>query len=151
MIIGEAEKASGISAKMIRYYESIGLIEAAERSASGYRIYSDRDVQNLRFIRQCRDLGLSLERIGLLLNLWRNDQRASSEVKQIALAHVAELETKIADMRSMANTLQQLADRCHGDDAPDCAIIDALAPQQNNSACHKSKTGKQRSTRKTNA
>ncbi|MBX8828390.1 MerR family DNA-binding protein, partial [Ochrobactrum sp. SFR4] len=82
-----------------------GLIDAANRTASGYRVYSDRDVQNLRFIRQCRDLGLSLERIKLLLNLWRNDQRASAAVKQIALAHVAELETKIADMRSMADTL----------------------------------------------
>lgn len=129
MIIGEAEKASGISAKMIRYYESIGLIDAASRTASGYRVYSDHDVHNLRFIRQCRDLGLSLERIKLLLDLWRNDQRASSEVKQIALAHVAELEAKIANMRSMADTLQQLADRCHGDDDPDCAIINALTLQ----------------------
>lgn len=129
MIIGEAEKASGISAKMIRYYESIGLIDAASRTASGYRVYSDHDVHNLRFIRQCRDLGLSLERIKLLLDLWRNDQRASSEVKQIALAHVAELEAKIANMRSMADTLQQLADRCHGDHEPDCAIINALTLQ----------------------
>lgn len=142
MIIGEAEKASGISAKMIRYYESIGLIEAAQRTASGYRVYSDRDVQNLRFIRQCRDLGLSLERIRLLLNLWHNDQRSSAEVKQIALAHVAELKEKIADMRAMADTLQQLADRCHGDDAPDCAIIDGLAPQENEAPCHMHKTSK---------
>ncbi|WP_439273239.1 Cu(I)-responsive transcriptional regulator [Pseudochrobactrum sp. HB0163] len=142
MIIGEAEKASGISAKMIRYYESIGLIEAAQRTASGYRVYSDRDVQNLRFIRQCRDLGLSLERIRLLLNLWHNDQRSSAEVKQIALAHVAELKEKIADMRAMADTLQQLADRCHGDDTPDCAIIDGLAPHENEAPCHKHKTSK---------
>lgn len=144
MIIGEAEKASGISAKMIRYYESIGLIDPANRTASGYRVYSDRDVQNLRFIRQCRDLGLSLERIKLLLNLWRNDRRASAEVKQIALAHVAELETKIADMRSMADTLQQLADRCHGDNDPNCAIIDALSLQNQMLAENKhncSKTG----------
>lgn len=129
MIIGEAEKVSGISAKMIRYYESIGLIDAAQRTASGYRVYSDRDVQNLRFIRQCRDLGLSLERIKQLLSLWHNDQRASSEVKQIALEHVAELEVKIADMRAMADTLQKLASRCHGDSDPDCAIINALSLQ----------------------
>ncbi|KAB0540577.1 MULTISPECIES: Cu(I)-responsive transcriptional regulator [Pseudochrobactrum] len=146
MIIGEAEKASGISAKMIRYYESIGLIDAADRTASGYRVYSDRDVQNLRFIRQCRDLGLSLERIKLLLNLWRNDQRASSEVKQIALAHVAELETKIADMRSMADTLQKLADRCHGDNDPDCAIINALSLQ--NQMTLNKKTGSSKSSAK---
>lgn len=135
MIIGEAEKASGISAKMIRYYESIGLIDPASRTASGYRVYTDHDVHNLRFIRQCRDLGLSLERIKLLLDLWRNDQRSSAEVKQIALAHVAELETKIADMRSMADTLRKLADRCHGDNDPACAIIDALSVQ--NKAAHK--------------
>jgi MerR family copper efflux transcriptional regulator len=131
MIIGEAEKASGISAKMIRYYESISLIAPADRTAAGYRVYSDRDVQNLRFIRQCRDLGLSLERIKLLLGLWHDTDRSSSEVKQIALAHVAELEVKIADMRSMADTLQQLADRCHGNNDPHCAIIDALAPKTN--------------------
>lgn len=140
MIIGEAEKASGISAKMIRYYESIGLINAAERTASGYRVYSDREVHNLRFIRQCRDLGLSLERIKMLLDLWRNDHRASAEVKQIALAHVAELENKIADMRSMADTLQQLADRCHGDNDPDCAIINALSLQGKMTKPRKAKT-----------
>lgn len=130
MIIGEAEKASGISAKMIRYYETIGLIEPAQRSAAGYRIYRPTDIAILQFIRQCRDLDFSLARIKQLLDLWHNSQRSSAQVKQIALAHVTELEEKITAMRAMADKLQSLADQCRGDNEADCAIIDALSLQE---------------------
>lgn len=125
--IGQAAKASGVSAKMIRYYESIGLIAAAGRTAAGYRFYDDRDVQTLRFVRRARDLGFMVEDIGRLLELWRDGHRSSADVKRLAEHHIAELEAKIAALQSMQRTLEQLACACHGDDRPDCPILDDLA------------------------
>lgn len=127
MNIGALAKASGISAKLIRYYESIGLIPPAARSETGYRIYSDEDVHTLRFIKRSRSLGFSIPEIQLLLGLWRNKSRSSSEVKQLALRHVSELEARMAEMQEMVNTLKNLASHCHGDQRPDCPILDDLA------------------------
>ncbi|MFC4274347.1 Cu(I)-responsive transcriptional regulator [Achromobacter aloeverae] len=126
MNIGQAATATGISAKMIRYYESIGLIDAAGRTDAGYRVYTDHDLHTLRFIRRARDLGFSVEVMRDLLALWRDRGRASADVKRIALEHVAELERKAAALRQMADTLQHLAAHCHGDQRPDCPIIDEL-------------------------
>jgi Cu(I)-responsive transcriptional regulator len=127
MNIGEAAKASGVSAKMIRYYESIGLIAAASRTQSGYRVYSDTDIHSLRFIRRARDLGFSIEDIRDLLTLWSDRSRSSAEVKSIASAHIAGLERRIDEMRAMAGTLHQLVSSCHGDHRPDCPILHDLA------------------------
>ena len=126
MNIGEAADASGVSAKMIRYYESVGLIPRAARSASGYRVYGAADVNTLRFIHRARDFGLPLERIRLLVSLWQDRCRASREVKRIALDHVAELRARIAELSAMADALQDLADRCQGDQRPDCPILHDL-------------------------
>jgi MerR family copper efflux transcriptional regulator len=123
MNIGQAAKASGVNAKLIRYYEGIGLIPEAGRTAAGYRVYTPYDVNVLRFVRRARTLGFSLERIQHLVGLWRDKGRASAEVKRIALEHVAELEARIAEMRAMSDTLQELADACHGDHRPDCPIL----------------------------
>jgi MerR family copper efflux transcriptional regulator len=127
MQIGQAAKASGASAKMIRHYEAIGLIAPAERRDSNYRLYSADDVRRLKFIRRARDLGFSIERIRELLALWSDRGRSSAEVKGIALAHIAALEQRIAEMREMVVTLHDLADSCAGNDRPDCPIIDGLA------------------------
>ncbi|XNY09571.1 Cu(I)-responsive transcriptional regulator (plasmid) [Sinorhizobium meliloti] len=127
MNIGEASKASGVSSKMIRYYEQIRLIGPALRTASSYRTYGDNDVHSLRFVRRARDLGFSVEQIKELLALWRDRSRASSDVKAVALEHVAELERKIAAIREMTKTLRYLASHCHGDDRPECPIIDEIA------------------------
>jgi MerR family copper efflux transcriptional regulator len=127
MNIGEAATASGVSAKMIRHYESIGLIKSADRTGSGYRVYSGNDLETLRFIRRGRDLGFSIEQIRHLLALWRDRSRASSDVKRIALEHVEELEAKMRQLQEMANTLRHLATHCHGDSRPDCPIIQDLA------------------------
>ncbi|AKQ55495.1 Cu(I)-responsive transcriptional regulator [Bordetella hinzii] len=127
MNIGQAAQASGISAKMIRYYESIGLIHPAARSDSGYRRYGEDDLHTLRFIRRARNLGFSVEQMQELLALWRDRSRASADVKRIALEHVAELERKAAELREMADTLKHLAHHCHGDDRPDCPIIADLS------------------------
>jgi len=127
MNIGEAAKASGVSAKMIRHYEAIGLIPAPPRSDAGYRIYDDPAVHTLRFIRRSRDLGFSIERISRLLALWQDRSRASADVKRLALAHVEELERKVRELQEMAATLKHLAQNCHGDDRPDCPIIASLA------------------------
>ena len=126
MNIGELSKQSGVTSKMIRHYEEIGLIPKASRSMSGYRSYSDKDVHVLRFIRRGRDFGFSIGEIKQLLGLWRNKRRSSSEVKRIAQKHVEELETKIQELQSMANALKHLSHCCHGDERPDCPILDEL-------------------------
>ena len=127
MNIGQAAAASGVSAKMIRYYESIGLIDAVTRTDSGYRVYSEADVHTLRFVRRARDLGFSVEQMMNLLALWRDRSRASAEVKRIALEHVGELERKMRELAEMAETLRHLAKNCHGDHRPDCPIINELS------------------------
>ena len=126
MNIGEAARRSGISAKMIRYYEDTALIPPANRRDSGYRDYSDADVHELRFIRRARDLGFSVSEISELLNLWRDRTRRSSDVKAMASGHIDKLRSKIGDLQAMVDTLQTLADRCAGDDRPDCPIIQGL-------------------------
>jgi MerR family transcriptional regulator, gold-responsive activator of gol and ges genes len=127
MNIGDAAKVSGVSAKMIRYYEQTGLIPPADRKASGYRDYSERDVHVLRFIRRARDLGFSVAEINALLELWRDRSRQSADVKRLAHAHIVDLRKKIEDLRQMADTLQTLVDCCAGDDRPDCPILADLA------------------------
>jgi Cu(I)-responsive transcriptional regulator len=127
MNIGQASRDSGVSAKMIRYYESVGLLPPAERTASGYRRYGDVDVHTLRFVRRARDLGFSMEQIGELLALWRDRGRASADVKKLALAHIAELESRARQLMAISRTLRHLADHCRGDGRPDCPIMDDLA------------------------
>ncbi|MBK3745720.1 Cu(I)-responsive transcriptional regulator [Paraburkholderia aspalathi] len=127
MNIGEAASASGISAKMIRHYETIDLITPAERTQSGYRVYTSSDVETLRFIRRGRDLGFSVDQIRELLALWHDRSRASADVKQIALGHVAELEAKMQQLQDMADTLRYLAKHCQGNNRPDCPILQNLA------------------------
>lgn len=127
MNIGQAAATSGVSAKMIRYYESIGLITAAIRTEAGYRVYSDADVHTLRFIRKARDLGFSVEQMTNLLALWQDRSRASAEVKRIALEHLAELERKMRELAEMSDTLRHLAKNCHGDNRPECPIIAELS------------------------
>lgn len=127
MNIGKAAQASGVSAKMIRYYERIGLIPEAQRSANGYRVYADADIHTLRFIRRARDLGFSMSQIAQLVQLWHNQHRASAEVKQIALQHVGELDHKIEQLRTMRETLSHLAQHCQGNARPDCPILEDLA------------------------
>lgn len=126
MNIGEAAAASAVSAKMIRYYEQIGLIAGAIRTEAGYRVYRDEDVHSLRFVRRARDLGFSIEQMGDLIALWRDRTRASADVKRIAMKHVAELERKMLELKAMAQTLRHLADNCHGDHRPNCPILDDL-------------------------
>ncbi len=127
MNIGEAAAASGVSAKMIRYYEQIGLLARAERSGAGYRRYADGDIQTLRFLRRARSLGFSVAQMRELLALWRNENRASADVKRLALAHAAELEDKAQAIAEMSRALRDLANRCDGDHRPNCPIIDDLA------------------------
>lgn len=126
MNIGQAAEASGVSAKMIRYYESIGLLPAADRSPSGYRKYSASDIHRLKFVRRARDFGFPMEQIVELLALWSDRSRPSSEVKRIALAHMAELDAKITHLRALQKSLKALAASCHGDHRPDCPILDEL-------------------------
>jgi MerR family gold-responsive transcriptional activator of gol and ges genes len=130
--IGEAACASGVSAKMIRYYEQSGLIPKAGRSAAGYRDYSTTDVHMLRFVRRSRDLGLSMAEIEELLQLWRDRSRQSADVKRIALARIADLRRRIQEMEEMAATLEHLASCCSGDNRPDCPI---LADLEQGEAC----------------
>jgi MerR family transcriptional regulator, copper efflux regulator len=125
--IGEAAKASGVSAKMIRHYESIGLTGAARRTGSGYRLYNQQDVQVLQFMHRARTLGFSLDEIGDLLALWQDKHRASADVRALAKRHINELNHKIAELEAMRRTLEQLAASCHGDARSDCPILDDLA------------------------
>ena len=127
MNIGQASKASGVSAKMIRHYESVGLFPEAARTDSGYRQYTDKDVGTLRFIRHSRDLGFSIEQIRELLGLWQNRRRPSRQVKALAQAHIEELDEKLKEIQAMKATLEHLVNCCHGDDRPDCPIIETLA------------------------
>ena len=126
MNIGEASGATGVSAKMIRYYEETGLITPAQRSAAGYRVYAENDIQSLRFIRRARDLGFTVKQIEDLLALWRDRSRASSDVKRIATDHIAELQKKMRELQEMVTTLTHLAHNCHGDSRPDCPILTSL-------------------------
>jgi MerR family copper efflux transcriptional regulator len=125
--IGEAAQASGVSAKMIRHYESIGLLPAARRTASGYRVYDAQDVRLLQFIHRGRALGFSLEKIADLLALWQDQDRASADVRRLAEQHIAELNRKIEELQAMKRTLETLAHSCHGDQRSDCPILDDLA------------------------
>nr|BFD67520.1 Cu(I)-responsive transcriptional regulator [Bdellovibrio sp. HAGR004] len=124
MNIGQAAKASGVNAKLIRHYESIGIIPKASRSESGYRKYSESDVYTLCFVKRARTLGFSMKDIKKLVSLWRNRSRKSSDVKALTLAHVRELEDKIQALQSIRNTLVDLALHCHGDDRPTCPILE---------------------------
>lgn len=126
MNIGQAAKASGISAKMIRYYESIGLLNNAKRTDAGYRIYSEADIKTLSFLRHARDLGFSSEQMKDLLGLWKNQSRQSVEVKALALKHIQTLNQKIADLQAMVEILQQSVDGCAGNDQADCTILNQI-------------------------
>ncbi len=130
LTIGDAARASGVSAKMIRHYESIGLIDAARRTGAGYRLYSGQDVHVLRFVHRARALGFSLEQVRTLLGLWQDKDRASADVRALARSHIAELDRKIAGMQAMRRTLESLAATCHGDARSDCPILDDLAAVQ---------------------
>lgn len=127
MNIGQASKQSGISAKMIRHYEALGLVPGVSRSQAGYRQYDAATVHTLQFIRRARELGFETREIAALLQLWRNKRRSSAEVKRLAERHVAELGLRIAALQAMQRTLVQLAHDCHGDHRPDCPILDDLA------------------------
>jgi MerR family transcriptional regulator, copper efflux regulator len=123
MNIGAASAASGVSAKMIRHYEAIGLLRPAARRGNSYREYGDHDVHELRFIGRARKLGFSMSEISALLALWRDKRRPSREVKQVAARHLADLETRMAEMQSMAATLHELVRTCRGDERPECPIL----------------------------
>jgi len=127
MQIGEVARRSGVSAKMIRHYEAIGLIPSADRRDSNYRDYGHHDLHRLGFVRRARDLGFSIDEIRELLRLWGDRQRSSAEVKQLTENHIAALDAKIEQLREMRSTLAGLADACEGDDRPDCPIIAGLA------------------------
>ncbi len=125
--IGEAARASGVSAKMVRHYEALGLLGSVARTEAGYRLYTPADVHTLRFIKRGRELGFSMVEIAELVSLWRDRQRASADVKRVAAAHVADLEKRIAALQDMRRTLQNLLQHCHGDARPECPILDELA------------------------
>ena len=125
--IGAAARASGVSAKMVRHYEALGLLGAVARTDAGYRQYTPADVHTLRFVKRARDLGFSMAEIAELVSLWHDRRRASADVKRIAQTHVAELEKRIQAMQDMRRTLQNLLHHCHGDERPDCPILDNLA------------------------
>lgn len=130
MNIGQAAKASGVSAKMIRYYEGVGLIRPTDRTESNYRSFGEREINELRFIRRARNLGFSVEEITQLLALWRDRDRPSREVKAIASRRLQDLEARITEMQSMADTVRHLAACCAGDERPDCPILEELGPSQ---------------------
>jgi len=127
MNIGEAAKQSAVTAKMIRHYESLGLLPPAPRTDAGYRVYDDASVHTLRFIRRARDLGFGMKEIDTLLGLWRNRRRASADVKRIAKAHADDLQRRIDEMQAMKRTLENLAHCCQGNARPDCPILEDLA------------------------
>ena len=130
MNIGDAARASGASAKMIRHYETLGLLKRARRSLGGYRLYDDTDIHTLRFIRRSRDLGFSMADVNRLLGLWRDRRRASAEVRRIAQAHIGDLDRRIAEMQDLRRTLQHLVHHCRGDRRPECPILDDLSDTQ---------------------
>lgn len=130
MQIGEIAAASGVTAKMIRHYEAIGLITAGARRANGYRDYGLQDLHELRFIRRSRDLGFSLEEIGALLDLWRDRSRQSHHVHALAARHLEDIDRKIAELKAVADTLRYLVNACHGDNRPDCPILDRLSERK---------------------
>ena len=127
MNIGQAAISSGVNAKLIRHYESIGVIPKVSRTEAGYRVYSETDVHILTFVRRARGLGFSMKEIKKLVGLWRNKSRASSEVKAMALEHIVELDRKISELEAMSKTLKQLAKSCHGDSRASCPILDELS------------------------
>ena len=133
MNIGQAAKKSGLTSKMIRYYEGIGLLPEAGRSDSGYRQYSSQDLHTLAFIKRSRDLGFSLEEVGRLLELWQDRQRASADVKSLARDHIEALNRKIGELAGLRDTLQELVDHCQGDHRPDCPILKDL---ESGGCCH---------------
>jgi MerR family copper efflux transcriptional regulator len=130
MNIGQAATASGVSAKMIRHYEQVGLFPEPHRTDAGYRQYTEREVHTLRFIRRARDLGFSIQQIGELVGLWQNRRRPSRQVKALAQAHIEELEQKTQELLAMKATLEHLVACCHGDDRPECPILEELAIQR---------------------
>ena len=136
MNIGQAARRSGLSTKMIRYYESIGLLKPATRSDSGYRLYQAQDLHNLAFIKRSRDLGFSLEEVGKLLTLWQDRQRASADVKALAMQHIDELNRRIEELVSLRDTLGELVSHCQGDERPDCPILKDLANGAAGGCCH---------------
>ena len=125
--IGDASRTSGVSAKMIRHYESLGLLPEPQRTAAGYRIYDDTDVHTLRFIRRARDLGFPMKEVERLLGLWRNRRRASADVRKVAQQHIADLDRRIGELQEMRRTLEHLVHHCRGDQRPECPILDDLA------------------------
>jgi len=130
MNIGQAAKASGVSAKMIRHYEQVGLFPGPKRTEAGYRQYGENEVHTLRFIRHARDLGFSIEQIGELLALWHNRRRSSRQVKALAQTQIDRLQAKLREIEVMKATLEHLVHCCHGDDRPDCPILASLAEQE---------------------
>jgi MerR family copper efflux transcriptional regulator len=126
MNIGQAAAASGVTAKMIRHYEELKLLKPATRTAAGYRVYDEKEIHTLRFIRRARDLGFSIKEIEALLALWQNRRRASADVRTVAREHLAALDRKIQELQGMRRTLEQLIHDCHGDERPDCPILDDL-------------------------
>ena len=130
MKIGTLSEQTGVTSKTIRYYESIGLIQKADRHENGYRFYSDRDADILRFIQRSRSLGFSVKKVGELLTLWYDRNRTSASVKALALSHIQEVDTQITQLQGLRSTLIDLTERCNGDDRPDCPILDNLAKRK---------------------
>ena len=131
MNIGQAAAASGVTPKMIRHYEALDLVRPATRTPAGYRVYDEKEVHTLRFIRRARDLGFSMKEIAALLALWQNRRRASSDVRRVAASHLRQLDRKIEELQQMRRTLERLIDHCHGDARPECPILDDLATASN--------------------
>ena len=141
MNIGQASKASSVTAKMIRYYESIGLVPKASRTEGGYRDYASQDIHRLRFIRRARDLGFSIDQVRELLKLWSDQRRSSANVRAVALEHITELEIRATQLKDMIKTLKHLVAACEGNDRPDCPIIEELEAGARR-ACHDGKRRK---------